>query len=59
MLDARLAGIGDAVSEILQRAERDGISTDAGGAADRGRQDRRSHRAVERSAAPWWWRKRE
>ena len=29
MLDARLAGIGDAVSEILQRAEHDGISTDA------------------------------
>jgi leucine dehydrogenase len=28
-LDARLAGIGDSVYEILQRAERDGISTDA------------------------------
>ena len=29
VLDARLAGVGDAVYEILQRAERDGISTDA------------------------------
>jgi leucine dehydrogenase len=28
-LDARLAGIGDAVYEILERAERDGVSTDA------------------------------
>jgi leucine dehydrogenase len=28
-LDARLAGIGDSVYEIFQRAERDGISTDA------------------------------
>ena len=28
-LDAKLAGIGDSVYEILQRAERDGISTDA------------------------------
>jgi leucine dehydrogenase len=28
-LDARLAGIGDSVFEILQRAERDGVSTDA------------------------------
>ena len=29
VLDARLAGIGDAISEILTRADRDGISTDA------------------------------
>ncbi|HYS97224.1 MAG TPA: Glu/Leu/Phe/Val dehydrogenase dimerization domain-containing protein [Candidatus Dormibacteraeota bacterium] len=29
VLDARLAGVGDAVYEILQRAEQDGISTDA------------------------------
>lgn len=29
MLNARLAGIGDAVYEIFQRAKRDGISTDA------------------------------
>ena len=28
-LEAKLAGIGDAVDEILRRAERDGISTDA------------------------------
>jgi leucine dehydrogenase len=28
-LDARLAGIGDSVYEIFQRAERDGVSTDA------------------------------
>lgn len=29
VLDAKLAGIGDSVYEIFQRAERDGISTDA------------------------------
>ena len=29
VLAAKLAGIGDVVYEILQRAERDGISTDA------------------------------
>ena len=29
ILDARLAGVGDAVYEILDRADRDGISTDA------------------------------
>jgi leucine dehydrogenase len=29
VLDAKLAGIGDALSEIFQRADRDGISTDA------------------------------
>ncbi len=29
VLDAKLAGIGDAVSQIFQRADRDGISTDA------------------------------
>jgi len=28
-LDAKLAGIGDAVYEILTRADRDGVSTDA------------------------------
>jgi leucine dehydrogenase len=37
-LDAKLAGIGDSVYEIFQRAERDGISTDA--AARRIAQDR-------------------